>query len=194
MIGSFLFASLWISSSLIWLVWDEAGHSSDEPWRNFGPFHHVFQVISPFAVSPRKGISAGLTSPGQCLHDSFGVRRWISSTRSPKYCFMLARSLSNTKLAWNQSTKQQKFHCQETSICSRDGTKWELLTVLNGELSVSWSVPFLLLKRPADPPLDHCCRYSSQRRLRLKHFQMHRKSHGLVGKVTTRNSITIGHF
>ena len=83
----FLISFRWISSSSVCAVCDILGHLLTGLRRKFGPFHQVLQVESSLAVNPRVGRSAGLISPGQCLHESLWVKRRISSTRWPMYCF-----------------------------------------------------------------------------------------------------------
>ena len=85
--GSFLLASLKITLFSVSTGCVMSDHWLSGWCRNLGPFLQISLVDSSFAVRPQEWISAGLTSPGQCLHDSLAVKWWISSTRCPTYCF-----------------------------------------------------------------------------------------------------------
>ena len=85
--GTFLTASCKICSSFTCSDGEVSGHSFSDWYKKLGQFHHVLLAESSFADSPRDGRSAGFNSPGQCLHKSLGVRRRISSTLWPMYCF-----------------------------------------------------------------------------------------------------------
>ena len=55
-----------------------SGHCSSGHLRKRGPFHQVSRCVSSLPEHPRDGKSAGLISPGQCLHCSFLVNSLIS--------------------------------------------------------------------------------------------------------------------
>ena len=63
------------------------GHSCFGFFRNSGPSHDTWLLISSLADKPREGKSAGFSLLGQCRHLSLGVSCRISCTRCRTYCF-----------------------------------------------------------------------------------------------------------
>ena len=130
------------------------------------------QISSSFAVSPREGISAGLTSPGQCLHDSFGVRRRISSTRSPTSCFHARSFFIQHKVVIESVHKATGISVpRDFNLLTR---RAKIRAPNNSKRGIVSLDRCHSCFRSDQPNLD------CERRPRRKHVQMHRKNHVFV--------------
>ena len=76
--------------------------------RNDGPFHYKSLLTRSSATNNLEGISAGLSFPGQNLHESLSVRLWISSTRFWTYDFHWRSFLIQHSVV-NESVQQKDW-------------------------------------------------------------------------------------